>query len=63
LDSSKDYTKRVFTQDYITTINVTVESLANAYNIVPNLLSPRIEIGVQLVTAWEQATPTNLQLE
>ena len=63
LDSSKDYTKRVFTQDYITTINVTVESLANAYNIVPNLLSPRLEIGVQLVTTWEQATPTNLQLE
>ena len=63
LDSSKDYTKRVFTQDYITTINITVESLANAYNIVPNLLSPRIEIGVQLVASWEQAPPTNLQLE
>ncbi len=61
-DASKDYTKRVFTQDYITTINVTVESLANAYNIVPNLLSPRLEIGVQMVTTWEQTPPTNLPL-
>lgn len=62
LDASKDYTKRVFTQDYKTTVYITVESLANAYNIVPNLLSPRLEIGLQLVTKWEQTPPTNLQL-
>ncbi len=61
-DASKDYTKRVFTQDYKTTVYITVESLTKAYNIVPNLLSPRLEIGVQLETKWEQAPPTNLPL-
>ena len=58
-----DYMKRVFTQDHTTTMTMKVESLAKAYNIVPNLLSPRLEIGVQVITDWMQATPTNVMLE
>lgn len=48
---------RVFTQDYTTTLNLKVMSLAKAYNVVPNLLSPRLEMGVQLVTKWVSTTP------
>lgn len=59
---SEDYTKRVFTQDYTTTVNMKVESLAKAYNVMPNLLSPRLEIGVTLTTKWEQAIPTTVIL-
>lgn len=62
-EGADDYKKRVFTQDHITTMTMTVGSLAKAYNVVPNLLSPRLEIGVQVVTDWMQAEPTEVMLE
>ena len=61
--SADDYKKRVFTQDHTTTMTMKVESLAKAYNVVPNLLSPRLEVGVQVITDWMQAEPTNVMLE
>lgn len=48
---------RVFTQDYTTTLNLRVTGLAKAYNVVPNLLSPRLELGVELVSKWVSTTP------
>ena len=48
---------RVFTQDYITTLNMKVTGLSKAYNVVPNLLSPRLELGVELKVNWESTTP------
>jgi hypothetical protein len=61
--NAEDYEKRVFTQDHITIMTMTVGTLAKAYNVVPNLLSPRLEIGVQVVTNWMQAEPTEVMLE
>ena len=58
----KDYTNRVFTQDYITTMSMRVTSLAKAYTCMPDLLAPRLEIGIQVVTKWIQATTTNVEL-
>ena len=54
---------RVFTQDYITTVNTKVESLANAYNVLPNMLGGRLELGVELTPNWIQAKTTNVILE
>lgn len=54
---------RVFTQDQTTTVTLKVNGLAKAYNVMPNLLSPRLEIGVTLTTQWEQATPTVVVME
>ena len=56
------YAGRVFTQDYTTTMSMSVSSLANAYTCMPDLLAPRLEIGVQVVTKWIQATTTNVEL-
>ena len=53
---------RVFTQDHITTVNVTVTSLAKAYNVLPNLMSPRLEMGLELTPKWVQATTTDVIL-
>ena len=61
-EEGKDYTNRVFTQDYITTMSMSVSSLAKAYTCMPDLLAPRLEIGVQVVTKWIQATTTNVEL-
>lgn len=56
------YDNRVFTQDHITTVSVTVNSLAKAYNVLPNLMSPRLEMGIELTPKWEQATTTDVIL-
>jgi hypothetical protein len=53
---------RVFTQDYTTTMSMSIASLANAYTSMPDLLAPRLEVGVQVVTKWIQATTTNVEL-
>ena len=58
-----DNNQRVFTKDYITTVNMTVSSLAKAYNVPPNLLSNKLEIGVETTPQWEAATPTTKRLE
>ena len=48
---------RVFTQDYTTTLNIKVTGLEKAYNVVPNLLSPRLEMGIELTPKWVGTTP------
>lgn len=53
---------RVFTQDHTTVVTTTVNSLANAYSCLPDLLQPRLEIGVQVQTQWIQSTPTIVKL-
>ena len=58
-----DVLKRVFTRDYITTVSTKVESLANAYNVLPNILGGRLELGVELNPNWIQAETTNVILE
>jgi len=54
---------RVFTRDYVTTVSTKVETLANAYNVLPNMLGGRLELGVELVPNWIQAKTTNVILE
>lgn len=55
---------RVFTQDYTTevTMQFNANSLKNAYNVMPDLLSPRLEVGVQL-DKWTQTYPTTVTLD
>ena len=54
---------RVFTKDYITTVNMKVSSLAKAYNVLPNLLSSNLEIGVETTPDWISVTPTVIRME
>jgi hypothetical protein len=55
--------ERIFTRDYVTTISTKVESLANAYNVLPDLIGGRLELGVELVSSWVQAETTNVILK
>ncbi len=57
-----DCAGRVFTQDFTTTVQMTVSSKENAYTCIPDLLEPRLEIGVQVVTQWIQSTTTTVKL-
>lgn len=60
--STQSNNGRVFTQDYSTTFNVAVESFKNAYNVMPDLLSSRMEIGIK-VAKWETIRPITVELQ
>lgn len=59
-DPRTEIKDRVFTQDYTTTLNLKVTGLEKAYNVVPNLLSPRLEMGIELVSKWVSTTPDEI---
>lgn len=60
-----DAQSRVFTQDHTTVINMKVNfnSLKKAYNVMPNIQSGRLEIGVDINLKWAQATPQTIVFE
>lgn len=57
-----DVRKRVFTQDHTTVLNMKVNTLAHAYNVLPNVLAGQLAIGVDMDFRWLQTTPTIKQL-
>ena len=58
-----DVSNRVFTQDHTTVISMKVSSLAKAYNVMPNIQSGRLEVGVEINLKWEQATPQTIEFK
>lgn len=52
----------VFSRDHKTTVTVAVEGVRNAYNTVPDLHSPQLEIGVVTEMKWNQLTPQSVEL-
>ena len=62
VDQDKDFKKRVFTKNHITQGVVRISSLKEAYTYLPDLLDPRLEVGIQLVPNWIQSTTTNVPL-
>ena len=57
-----DWKKRAFTKSYTTQGTVRISSLKQAYTYLPDLLDPRLEIGIKLVPNWIQSTTTNVPL-
>ena len=53
----------VFTKDQKTIVKVKVDGLQSAYNTVPDLRSPQLEIGVVTEMRWSQITPQSLVLD
>ncbi len=45
--------KRVFKQDYVTTANLTLKSLKAAYNTIPDLRTPELELGFSVDLTWQ----------
>ena len=62
VDQDQDYKKRVFTKNHITKGVVTISSLKEAYTYLPDLLDPRLEVGIQLIPDWIQSTTINVPL-
>ena len=44
---------RVFMQDYVTEAELTITSLAKAYNVIPDLRTPQLELGMSVNLDWK----------
>lgn len=44
----------VFKQDYITKADLTLKSLRNAYNTIPDLRTPKLELGFSVDLTWQE---------
>ena len=54
---------KVFQQDYYTTATVTINSLANAYNVVPDLRTPQLELGLSVDLEWQKGLEADVTIE
>ena len=61
-DAQKNGIECVFTQDHITRVSASVRSLAKAYNTIPELRDPQLEIGVQTEMKWVGSTPAEIPM-
>lgn len=52
----------VFLQDHVTQLSVSVNSLAKAYNTIPELRDPQLEIGVVTRMDWVHSTPAEVPM-
>ncbi len=62
-DKNNQVIKRVFLQDYITTATFTVKSLKNAYNVVPDLRLPALELGLGVNLDWTPGLNLGVNIE
>lgn len=49
-----DNLNEVFISDYLTKANVKITSLENAYNVIPDLRSTNLQLGLSVDLDWEQ---------
>lgn len=52
----------VFLQDHVTEAHISVKGLASAYNTIPELRDPQLQIGVQTEMKWVGSTPAQIPM-
>lgn len=55
--------QKVFKQDFTTTAKVTISSLAHAYNCIPDLKSPKLELGLSVDLDWQSGLVDDVTIE
>lgn len=53
----------IFSKDHKATVKVTVQSLKKAYNTVPDLHDPQLEIGIEAEMKWVPIEPQNITIQ
>lgn len=61
--TKNDVIERAFVQDYVTRVTFTVESLRNAYNVVPDLRNPHLEIGLSVDLTWQYGITQDITIQ
>ncbi len=54
---------QAFVKDYVTTANFVVESFQNAYNMLPDLRTPKLEIGMSVDLTWEDGITQTITIK
>ncbi len=55
--------KKAFVRDYVTTVTLSVGSLKNAYNTLPDLRMPQLELGLSVDLSWQQGITQTIAIE
>lgn len=58
-----DKIKKAFVQDYITTAKFKIKSFKKAYNLLPDLRTPNLEIGMSVNLTWESGITQDITIE
>lgn len=53
----------VFAQDYKTIADVKIRSLANAYNVIPDLRASKLELGLSVDLKWEKGIEFDVTID
>ena len=53
---------KVFLQDHVTAVALTVSTLANAYNVIPDFSGDQLEFSLGVLD-WKLSTPACISLE
>lgn len=53
----------VFKQDYTTTANLTLKNLKTAYNTIPDLRTPKLELGFSVDLSWKAGHTYNIDFQ
>lgn len=54
---------KVFQQDYVTKANLTLTNLRSAYNTIPDLRTPQLEIGFSVDLTWQNGNEYTIDFE
>lgn len=54
--------ERVFLKDYTTKANLTIKDLKNAYNVIPDLRSTAISVGLAVNLEWQEGITFNVEI-
>lgn len=54
---------KVFAQAYNTKANVTITSLAHAYNCIPDLKNPKLELGLSVNLEWTEGLVQDVTID
>ena len=65
LDATKatETNKHVFKQDFTTTANLTLTNLKTAYNTIPDLRTPKLELGFSVDLTWQAGHTYNINFQ
>lgn len=55
--------KNVFTKDYVTTANVSISSLADAYVTIPDLRAERLSLGLSVDLTWQTGLVFDVEIK
>ena len=62
-DANGNLIKKAFMQDYTTTANLKIASLRNAYNTLPDLALPQLEMGLSIDLSWKTGISQDINIE